>query len=64
VSAALDRLGVWASEMADHPDTPQDERALWVQIAGEVAAYVTRETVAPPQSETLRLDDDWMAGQW
>jgi hypothetical protein len=50
--------------MADHPDTPQDERRLWVQIAGEVAAYVTRETIAPPQSETFRLDDEWMAGQW
>jgi hypothetical protein len=50
--------------MADHPDTPRDERRLWVQIAGEVAAYVTREPSPAPPGETFALDDQWMAEQW
>jgi hypothetical protein len=59
--------------MADHPDTPLDERALWVQIAGEVAAYSRPVPTAemwpqvlppPPLGPLSALDDEWMAEQW
>lgn len=43
-SITLPRQQAWFVERAEDPETPDDDRALWRQLAEETGAYIARKS--------------------
>lgn len=41
---SLPRQHAWFVERAEDPETPEEDRALWQQLAAETAAYIARKS--------------------